>query len=68
MRKIKQDEPYEVPYWQYQGNELKTSPSIPAERLLAFTLPSRVGDWLYYPDGRREAFPYPASTILRVLT
>ena len=25
--------PYEVPYWNYQGDELKPDPSIPPERL-----------------------------------
>ena len=51
------DKPYEVPYWNYQGTELKPDPSIPPERMHAFTLPSRAGDWLYYPDGRIEPFP-----------
>lgn len=51
------DKPYEVPYWNYQGNELKPDPGIPAERMRAFALPSRMGDWLHYPDGRVIPFP-----------
>lgn len=41
----------------YQGMELKRNEGIPADRYRAFDLPSRVGDKLYYPDGRVEDFP-----------
>lgn len=57
MRQSTNEKPYEIPSGCYQGNELKPSPSIPPERMYAFTLPSRSGDWLYYPDGRKERFP-----------
>ena len=57
MRQTKTDKPYEVPHWNYQGDELKPDTSIPPERMRAFTLPSREGNWLNYPDGRREPFP-----------
>lgn len=54
---IKDGEPYTPPPWNYQGNELKPDTSIPPERMRAFTLPSRTGDWLHYPDGRVIPFP-----------
>ena len=57
MRQTTTDKPYEVPSHCYQGNELKPDPSIATERMHAFTLPSRAGDWLYYPDGRIDPFP-----------
>ena len=57
MRQTTTDKPYEVPCWQYQGTELKPDPSIAPERMRAFDLPSRMGDWLHFPDGRREPFP-----------
>lgn len=57
MRQINDDEPYKIPYGDYQGTELKQDPSIRDERMHAFALPSRVGDRLYYRDGRCEAFP-----------
>lgn len=57
MRQTTTPRPYEVPYWQYQGTELKPDSSIPPERMRAFALPSRMGDWLHYPDGRIEPFP-----------
>lgn len=36
----------------YTCPELKPDPSILPGRLAAFKLPSRVGDRLYWPDGR----------------
>ena len=50
-------QPYTPPPWDYQGTELNTNPSIPTARLHAFTLPSRMNDWLHYPDGRVLPFP-----------
>jgi hypothetical protein len=41
----------------YQGTELQATPGIGPERFAAFALPSRVGDWLHYPDGRVERMP-----------
>ncbi|THJ36197.1 hypothetical protein E8K88_02735 [Lampropedia aestuarii] len=55
------DQKYEPPSNCYQGVELRLNPGIDPERLRAFTLPSRVGDQLHYPDGRIEAFPYPSK-------
>lgn len=52
MRHINEDQPYTPPSWQYQGAELKTSSAM-----RAFTLPSRMGDLLHYPDGRVLPFP-----------
>lgn len=54
--------PYRVPCENYQGTELKPDPSIPTARMYAFTLPSRMGDWLYYRDGRRVPFPHAQSS------
>lgn len=41
----------------YAGTELLQNPGIPAARFAAYTLPSRSGDWLYYPDGQVQPFP-----------
>ncbi|MBB6578443.1 hypothetical protein HNP33_002525 [Comamonas odontotermitis] len=43
----------------YAGTELLQNPGIPAARFAAYTLPSRSGDWLYYPDG--QVMPFPSS-------
>ena len=49
--------PYKPSRSQYQGDELKGNPGIPASRMHAFTLPSRVGSRLHYPDGTVKPFP-----------
>ena len=41
----------------YQGTELQPTPGIGPERFAAYALPSRIGDWLHYPDGRVERMP-----------
>lgn len=41
----------------YQGEELRRNVGIDPARLEAFALPSRVGNRLYYPDGRVEPVP-----------
>ena len=61
MRQFQNAQLYEVPWWNYQGNELKPDPSIRPERMRAYSLPSRVCDWLYFPDGRKEPFPGSAA-------
>lgn len=53
--------PYTPPDWNYQGTELHPDPGMPAGRMYAFTLPSRMGDRLHYPDGR--VLPFPADSI-----
>jgi len=37
---------------QYDGAELQPDPSIEPGRMVAHQLPSRVGERLYWPDGR----------------
>lgn len=41
----------------YPCPELARVPGVTADRFVAFSLPSRVGNWLHYPDGRRVRFP-----------
>jgi hypothetical protein len=41
---------YEV----YMPIELKRPPGVTVDRFEAFSLPSRRGNWLHYPDGRTE--------------
>lgn len=41
----------------YQGRELQRNAGVTDGRFAAFEKPSRVGDWLHYPDGRKERFP-----------
>ena len=38
----------------YDGAELQRMPGLTADRYEAFELPSRIGNWLYYRDGRKE--------------
>lgn len=53
------EKPYKPAPWNYQGDELKPHPGIPAERMRAFTLPSRMNDWLHYPAPKRRVEPFP---------
>lgn len=46
----------------YQCPELNSNPAIPDARFHAFTLPSRRGDLLHYPDGTVAPFPEPSSS------
>ena len=57
------DAPAPLPAWlrerlhssaTYRCPELGRNPGIPAARFAAYTLPSRVGNRLHYPDGRVE--------------
>lgn len=41
----------------YPCPELARPAGVTAERFIAFALPSRVGDWLHYPDGTKKRFP-----------
>lgn len=52
--------PYTPPSNCYQGIELKPHPGLPAARMYAYTLPSRVGGQLYYPAPARRIEPFPA--------
>lgn len=49
--------PYKPAPWDYQGTELQQAPGVPPARFHAFSLPSRMGNHLHYPDGRVEPFP-----------
>lgn len=51
---------YTPPISCYQGVELKPHPGLPASRMHAYTLPSRVGGQLYYPAPARRVEPFPA--------
>jgi len=53
--------PYTPPIGSYQGTELKPHPGLPALRLVAFKLPSRIGDWLHYPAPDHRVEPFPNS-------
>jgi hypothetical protein len=60
MPKTPPQKPYTPPSNRYQGIELKPHPGLPAARIYAFTLPSRVGGQLYYPDLSRRVEPFPS--------
>ena len=49
----KRKDPRLVPS-KYDGAELQRMPGLTADRYEAFELPSRIGNWLYYRDGRKE--------------
>lgn len=53
--------PYTPPTGDYQGAELRPVQGIPAARMNAFALPSRMNDRLHYPDGSVLPFPGDAS-------
>ena len=53
--------PYTPPQGDYLGIELRPVVGIPAARMHAFTLPSRMNNWLHYPDGRVLPFPGDVS-------
>ena len=57
-----EDKPYKPQACDYQGTELLLNPGILPGRMQAYSLPSRAGDWLYYPDGRVERFPGTEAT------
>lgn len=38
----------------YDGADLRPIPGLPQSRMVAFSLPSRVGNWRYHKDGRVE--------------
>jgi len=52
-----EDKPHKPQAWEYQGAELRQNPGMLPGRMHAYSLPSRVGGRLYYPDGRVERFP-----------
>ena len=54
------DKHYTPPSNCYQGAELKPHPGMPASRMYAYSLPSRMGDWLHYPTPERTVEPFPA--------
>ena len=56
------NKPYQPQAWEYQGAELRQNPGIVPGRMHAYSLPSRIGDRLHYPDGRVEPFPGTEST------
>ena len=60
MSKTTTLKPYTPPIGCYQGVELKPHPGLPASRMHAYTLPSRVGGHLYYPAPARRVEPFPA--------
>ena len=54
------EKPYAPPSHCYQGAELKPHPGLPASRMHAYTLPSRMGNRLHYPAPTRTVEPFPA--------
>lgn len=62
-RAIRSTAPLQTYPWQgrnsesYKCPELKDTPGIPASRMRAFALPSRVGNRLHYPDGTVKELP-----------
>lgn len=59
MRKLHDinEKPYQPPPSEYQGTELRQNAGMLPGRMHAYSLPSRVGGRLHYPDGRVERFP-----------